>query len=81
MQPSQMHLIPSNVLVDIASTTVFGAKSVELVPPADPSPQPLAANAVLQNKDVTVETNTVFQELTWFLRRSIPSNSTKPLAR
>lgn len=64
MQPSQMHLIPSNVLVDIASTTVFGAKSVELVPPADPSPQPLAANAVLQNKDVTVEINTVFQELT-----------------
>lgn len=64
MQPSQMHLIPSNVLVDIASTTVFGAKSVELVPPADPSPEPLQANAVLQNKNVTVEINTVFQELT-----------------
>lgn len=64
MQPSPMRLIPANVLVDIASTTVFGAKFVEFVEPADPSPQPLKANAVLQNRDVTVEINTVFQELT-----------------
>jgi len=60
MQPSQMHLIPANVLVDIASTSVFGAKFVELVPPDNPSPQPLKAGAVLRNKDVTVEINTVF---------------------
>src|ERR1700756_1527514 len=39
MDPSQMHLIPANVLVDITSSTVFGAKFVELVPPAAPSPQ------------------------------------------
>ena len=39
MDPSQLHLIPANVLVDIASSTVFGAKFVELVPPADPSAQ------------------------------------------
>lgn len=63
MQPSQMHLIPANVLVDIASASVFGAKFVELVPPADPSPQHLQPGAVLQNKDVTVEINTVFQQL------------------
>jgi phospholipid/cholesterol/gamma-HCH transport system substrate-binding protein len=50
MQSSQMHLIPSNVRVDIASPTVFGAKSVELVPLADSSPQPLKAGSVLQNK-------------------------------
>ena len=55
MQPSQMHLIPANVLVDIASTSVFGAKFVELVPPAEPSPQHLQPGAVLQNKSVTVE--------------------------
>ncbi|OYV23970.1 MAG: MCE-family protein, partial [Mycobacterium sp. 20-66-4] len=41
MQPSQMHLIPANVLVDIASTSVFGAKFVDLIPPADPSSQHL----------------------------------------
>ena len=45
--PSQLHLIPANVLVDIASTTVFGAKYVQLMPPADPSPQPMHAGQVL----------------------------------
>ncbi len=30
MDPSQLHLIPANVNVDIASSTVFGAKFVEL---------------------------------------------------
>src|SRR5271166_7090019 len=29
MHPSVIHLIPGNVLVDIASTTVFGAKFIE----------------------------------------------------
>ena len=48
MDPSQLHLIPANVLVDITSTTVFGAKFVELVPPAEPSAQPLHAGQVLE---------------------------------
>ena len=60
---SQMQLIPSNVLVDIASTTVFGAKFVQLVPPPDPSPQQLRAGQVIQSQHVTVEINTVFQQL------------------
>ena len=34
---SSCSLIPCNVLVDITSSTVFGAKFVELVPPDDPS--------------------------------------------
>jgi virulence factor Mce-like protein len=80
MQPSQMHLIPANVLVDIASTTVFGAKSIELVPPADPSPQPLKAGAVLQNQDVTVEINTVFQQLTSVLSTIDPTKLNETLA-
>jgi phospholipid/cholesterol/gamma-HCH transport system substrate-binding protein len=79
MQPSQMHLIPANVLVDIASTTVFGAKFIELVPPADPSPQPLKAGAVLQNKDVTVEINTVFQQLTSVLSTIDPAKLNETL--
>jgi phospholipid/cholesterol/gamma-HCH transport system substrate-binding protein len=33
MDASQLAEIPVNVDVDIASTTVFGAKSVDLVPP------------------------------------------------
>jgi len=79
MQPSQMHLIPSNVLVDIASPTVFGAKFVELLPPADPSPQPLKPGAVLQNKDVTVETNTTFEQLTGLLSSIDPAKLNETL--
>jgi virulence factor Mce-like protein len=63
MDPSQMHFIPSNVLVNIASSTVFGAKSVELVPPDQPSAQRLRAGQTLQGQHVMVEINTVFQEL------------------
>lgn len=63
MDPSQMHFIPSNVLVDIASSTVFGAKSIQLVEPAQPSAQRLRAGQTLQGQHVMVEINTVFQEL------------------
>lgn len=40
MEPSALQIIPANVLVNIGSTTVFGSKAVELVPPADPRPNP-----------------------------------------
>ncbi len=63
MDPSQLHFIPANVLVDIASSTVFGAKSVELVPPAEPSAQRLHSGQTLQGQHVMVEINTVFQQL------------------
>lgn len=79
MQPSQMHLIPANVLVDIASTSVFGAKFVDLIPPADPSSQHLQPGAVLQNKDVTVEINTVFQQLTSVLSSIDPAKLNETL--
>lgn len=64
MQPAEMHLIPANVLVDITTPTVFGAKFVDLVPPAQPSAHSLRAGQVLDSQHVTVEINTVFQRLT-----------------
>jgi virulence factor Mce-like protein len=79
MDPSQLRLIPANVLVDIASTTVFGAKFVELIPPADPSPQRLHAGETLQNKQVTVEINTVFQQLTAVLAKVDPAKLNETL--
>jgi phospholipid/cholesterol/gamma-HCH transport system substrate-binding protein len=79
MDPSQLHLIPSNVLVDIASTTVFGAKFVQLVPPATPSAKPLAAWAVLDSKNVTVEINTVFEQLTQVLSSVQPEKLNETL--
>jgi virulence factor Mce-like protein len=63
MDPSQLHFIPGNVLVDIASSTVFGAKSILLVEPAQPSPQRLRGGQTLQGQHVMVEINTVFQQL------------------
>jgi phospholipid/cholesterol/gamma-HCH transport system substrate-binding protein len=79
MDPSQLGLIPANVLVDITSTTVFGAKFVELVPPADPSPLRLHGGQVLDGKHVTVEINTVFQELTSVLSKVDPAKLNETL--
>lgn len=72
MDPGQLKLIPSNVLVDITSPTVFGAKYVELLPPPNPSSQALRAGQVLDTKSVTVEVNTVFQQLTSLLQKIDP---------
>jgi phospholipid/cholesterol/gamma-HCH transport system substrate-binding protein len=64
MHPADMRLIPANVLVDITAPTVFGAKFVDLVPPAEPSAHPLRAGQVLDSQHVTVEIDTLFQRLT-----------------
>jgi phospholipid/cholesterol/gamma-HCH transport system substrate-binding protein len=72
MYPAQLQFIPANVLVDIASSTVFGAKSVELVPPAEPSAQRLHGGQTLQGEHVMVEINTVFQQLVSVLAQIDP---------
>jgi phospholipid/cholesterol/gamma-HCH transport system substrate-binding protein len=64
MHPADMHLIPANVLVDITAPTVFGAKFVDLVPPAEPAAHSLRAGQVLDSQHVTVEIDTLFQRLT-----------------
>ena len=79
MNPSQLHLIPSNVGVDITSTTVFGAKYVELVPPKDPSPQKLHGGQVIQGQHVTTEINTVFQQLVTVLDKIDPAKLNETL--
>lgn len=79
MDPSALQSIPDNVLVNIASTTIFGAKFVELIPPADPSPQNLGAGQVLQAKHVTVEINTIFQQLTSMLSKIEPDKLSETL--
>jgi phospholipid/cholesterol/gamma-HCH transport system substrate-binding protein len=72
MDPKRLNAIPSNVLVDIASTTVFGAKYVQLISPPDPSPESLRAGQVLNAQHVMVEINTVFEELTSVLSKIDP---------
>jgi len=72
MDPSQLHFIPGNVLVDIASSTVFGAKSIQLLEPAQPSAQRLHGGQTLQGQHVMVEINTVFQQLVSVLAQIDP---------
>jgi phospholipid/cholesterol/gamma-HCH transport system substrate-binding protein len=64
MQPDQLQRIPSDVVVDVAASTVFGAKYVELVPPATPTAKRMYAGQVFDAQQVTVEINTVFEQLT-----------------
>jgi phospholipid/cholesterol/gamma-HCH transport system substrate-binding protein len=79
MYPSELNLIPANVLVDITSSTVFGAKFVELVAPAEPSAQRLHAGQTLEGQHVMVEINTVFQQLVSVLAQIDPAKLNESL--
>jgi phospholipid/cholesterol/gamma-HCH transport system substrate-binding protein len=79
MYPGDLRLVPANVLVDITAPTVFGAKFVDLVPPAEPSGQSLRAGQVLDSQHVTVEINTVFQQLTSVLGKLDPTKLNETL--
>ncbi|MGV0793303.1 MCE family protein [Mycolicibacterium sp. XJ1819] len=70
--------IPANVEAQIRATTVFGAKFVDLVYPSDPSSARLAAGQVIESRNVTVEANTVFQNVVDVLEQVDPAklNST-----
>jgi len=71
---NEMRFIPSNAIVRIASTTVFGAKSVEFVPPDKPSGSSLRPGAQVQAASVQLEVNTLFQTLTDVLHKIDPIN-------
>jgi phospholipid/cholesterol/gamma-HCH transport system substrate-binding protein len=63
MYPGPFQFLPSDVEAEIKSSTAFGAKYVDLIVPAGDSSKPLAPGAVLHSRNVTVEVNTVFQNL------------------
>jgi len=79
MDPSWLHLIPANTRVDIESTTVFGSKFVQLIPPPNPSPQPLKAGQILDSNHVTVEINTLFEHLVSVLSQIEPEKLNETL--
>jgi len=72
MDPGQMSKIPSNARVEIKTTTVFGAKYVNIVIPDDPSTQPIQEGAVIASDSVTVEFNSVFEHLSDVLAKIEP---------
>jgi phospholipid/cholesterol/gamma-HCH transport system substrate-binding protein len=67
-----MHYIPSNATVHIAGNTIFGAKSVEFIPPQSPSPTPLRPDAHVSASMVQLEVNTLFQSLVDLLHKVDP---------
>ena len=80
MNPTRLNAIPANALVDIASPTVFGAKSVQFVFPDNPSPESLRAGQVIDAQHVMVEVNTVFEELTSVFSKIEPAKLNQTLA-
>ena len=76
LYPGQLNYIPANVEAQITAPTAFGAKFVELLAPDEPSTQPLAAGAVLKSRNVSIEANTVFQNLVGALNQIDPASST-----
>jgi virulence factor Mce-like protein len=79
MDPDQLAQIPDNVVVDISSATVFGAKSVDLIPPPDPSPRTLQPGQVLDSDHVTVEFNSIFEQLVSVLTKIQPDKLNETL--
>ena len=79
INPARVNDIPANVSADITSSTVFGSKFVELSPPQDPSAKSLQAGQVISGKHVTVEINTVFQQLVSVLNQIEPAKLNQTL--
>jgi phospholipid/cholesterol/gamma-HCH transport system substrate-binding protein len=68
----QLRYVPSNALVRIGSTTVFGAKSVEFIAPEQPTGTRLRPGATVQAEAVQLEANTLFQTLMDVLNKVDP---------
>lgn len=73
IDPNQIASIPANVQAQIAVTTAFGSKFVDLIPPAEPSAAHLASGAVLISRNVSTEVNTVFENVVDLLNMVDPA--------
>ena len=80
MDPDAAGADPRQRRRDIASSTVFGAKSVDFVPPAESVAAVHCSPARYSNSEhVTVEINTVFQQLTSVLSKIEPEKLNETL--
>jgi phospholipid/cholesterol/gamma-HCH transport system substrate-binding protein len=73
IDPGPFQYLPSNVEAEIKSSTAFGAKYVDLIVPPDASSAPLKPGTVLHSRNVTVEVNTVFENLQSVVRSIDPA--------
>ena len=72
--PDQVGSIPANVDATIDSTTVFGAKYVNLHLPKDPSNKSISAGDTIDARHVTPELNSLFERLTTVLKAISPED-------
>jgi phospholipid/cholesterol/gamma-HCH transport system substrate-binding protein len=72
IDPDQIKNIPANVEARIDSTSLFGQKFVDLSYPKDPSPQRLSAGSVLRSENVSVEVNTLFENVVDLVKQIDP---------
>ncbi|MHA3020682.1 MCE family protein [Mycobacterium sp. BMJ-28] len=79
MNPDELSLIPANTRAQIASSTVFGAKYIDMVPPVKPSQDSMRPGQVLDAQHVTVEINTVFEQLVMVLTEIQPEKLNETL--
>jgi virulence factor Mce-like protein len=79
IEPRRVDDIPANVTVDIASTTVFGAKAVRLIPPENPSVDSIRPGQVLDTDRVMLEANTLFEQLVTVLSAVQPEKLSETL--
>jgi phospholipid/cholesterol/gamma-HCH transport system substrate-binding protein len=73
LYPDQIKHIPANTGAQIRATTIFGAKYVDLIYPEHASAQHISAGAVLVSRNVSIEVNTVFQNLVDVLDKIEPA--------
>jgi phospholipid/cholesterol/gamma-HCH transport system substrate-binding protein len=79
--PNDFQYLPNNVEAEIKSSTAFGAKYVDLIVPYEgASSRRLAPGAVLHSRNVTVEVNTVFENLESIVRAIDPAKLNGVLA-
>src|ERR1700759_1894288 len=72
--PSEFRYLPANTEAEIKSSTAFGAKYVDLIVPEEGAThRQLAKGAVLHSRNVTVEVNTVFENLESIVRAIDPA--------
>lgn len=72
MDPGPFQYLPGNVEAEIKSSTAFGAKYVDMIIPSDGAGS-LKPGAVVRSRNVTVEVNTVFENLQSVVRSIDPA--------
>ena len=72
--PEQAGAIPANVAASIDSTTVFGAKYVNLTLPEQPVTEAISGGDTIDTRAITPELNTLFERLTTVLKAVSPED-------